>query len=432
VSDDASFPRDDRSWPRGAFTFSLSCGVAALAGSAAILVSADSPRTMAGLGVAFLLAAGLEAAAYVAGIRPWLAGQAVPRQVEVAQVVLVLLGFLMFAAGPAFGGVVLCGLLAGAFLTNAGAIRYARFNREMAEQGELRLAEARLGGPREGPHSAQLAGQQRMPGDDPEGDLESNVGNDMEPSSEWVPRGPVPHVGRALRASLVEERGRWLAWAAASVVAILGCVAAGETETVVYGVGFVAAGALFWAGSRFLGGWQALRDYEQAKTEPRRAYVALLNDPNARVTRPLLGVWSQEPLPQQGRLPRAEAVYRCDEERSALMSPPGRVIVHEAWVDTGPRSGSRPRWVVADAGLALPHQTAVLGGWYLASLIGSERPAGARPLTVRAPHPDNEPTPVAAGTLITERTPVLGSWARQFAWRLATLLGVALMFTWLD
>ena len=90
--------------------------------------------------------------------------------------------------------------------------------------------------------------------------------------------------------------------------------------------------------------WRALRDYEKAETEPRRAYVALLNDPNARVTRPLLGVWNEEPL-SQGRLPRAEAVYRCDEERSALMSPPGRVIVHEAWVDTGRRSGpGRDGW----------------------------------------------------------------------------------------
>ena len=134
----------------------------------------------------------------------------------------------------------------------------------------------------------------------------------------------------------------------------------------------------------------------------------------------------------QGRLPRAEAVYRCDEERSALMSPPGRVIVHEAWVDTGRHSGSRPRWVVADAGLALPHRGAALGRWYLASLIGSERPAGARPLTVRSPHPDTEPSSALA------RHPdqradsrVFGSWARLFAWRLAALLGVALIFTWL-
>ena len=30
------------------------------------------------------------------------------------------------------------------------------------------------------------------------------------------------------------------------------------------------------------------------------------------------------------------------------------VVVHEAWVDTGPRRWSKPRWVAADAGLAVP------------------------------------------------------------------------------
>ena len=416
MSDDEPFPRDDRSWPSGAFTFSLVCGIASLAGSAAILVSADSARRVVVLGVAFLVAAGLEAATYVGGIRQWLAGRSVPRQVEVAQVVLVLLAFLMFAAGPAFGGVVLCGLLAGAFLTNAGAIRYARFNREVAEQGELRLAGARTGGTQGGQLGGQLGAQQ---GGEPDPDTDA----------EWVPRGPAPQVGRVLRASLVEERGLWLAWAVAAAVALPACMVAGESDAAV-GVGFVGAGALVWVGGRLLGVWRALRDYENSESQPRRAYVALLNDPNARMTRPLLGVWSQEP-PPQGRLPRAEAVYRCDEERSPLMSPPGRVIVHEAWVDKGPRSGARPRWVVADAGLALPHRGAAFGRWYLASLIGAERPAGARPLTVRSPHPDTEPAPAVASTLISEETPVFGSWARQFAWRLAALLGVALVFTWL-
>ena len=60
-----------------------------------------------------------------------------------AQVGLVLVALLAFAAGPAFGGVVLCGFFAGVFLPNAGAIRYARINREMADaEGEQRLAQA--------------------------------------------------------------------------------------------------------------------------------------------------------------------------------------------------------------------------------------------------------------------------------------------------
>ena len=302
-------------------------------------------------------------------------------------------------------------------MPNAGAIRYARLNREMAVRGELRLAEARTGGQQSGQQGGQQSGQQ-------------SVEPDPEDASEWATSRPAPQVGRVLRAELVEERGQWLAWAAATAVAMLGCVAAGETDAAVYGVGFVGAGALLWGGRQYLGVSRALNDYEKAQTEPRRAYVALLNDPNARVRRPLLGVWSAEPLPK-ARLPRAEAVYRCDEERWALMSPPGRVIVHEAWVDTGRHPGSRPQWVVADAGLALPHRRAVLGRWYLASLIGSDRPAGARPLTVRSPRTDAEPTEVNSGTLVSEQPPVFGGWARQFAWRLAALLGCALVFVWL-
>ena len=151
MSDDAPFPRDDRSWPQGAFTFSLVCGVASLAVCAALLVSAGSPERVAVLGVTFLVAAGAEAASYVAGIRPWLAGGSVPKGVGVAQV--------------------------GLALPNAGAIFHARSNREMAEEGELRLAEARTV-------------------EDPEPD-------DSEP----MPRGQAPRVGRMLRAELAEERG---------------------------------------------------------------------------------------------------------------------------------------------------------------------------------------------------------------------------------
>ena len=166
-----------------------------------------------------------------------------------------LVAFLSFAAGPEFGGVVLSGFFAGLFLPNAGAIFHARTNREMAEQGGLRLAEARSV-------------------EDPEPD-------DAEP----MPRGQAPRVGRVLQAELAEERGLWLAWAAAAAVAVLGCVAAGESE-VASGVGFVAAVVLLWVGRRLLGVWRALRDSEKSETEPRRAYVALLNDPNARVTPP--------------------------------------------------------------------------------------------------------------------------------------------------
>ncbi len=409
----------------------------ALVGSAVLLVKAESPAQMLGLGVTFLVAAGLETTTFIAGVRPWLKGESIPKHVEVAQIALVLVAFLSLAANPAVGGAMVCGVLAGAFLPNAGAIRYARLNREMAMRGEWRLAEARTGGTRVAMEIAEQGTQegtsQGGPADASEGELEdaqgeAQDGHDVPP--DWVSSRPAPTLGRVLRAELVEERGRWLAWAAATAAAIPACAIAGEPDAAFYGVGLVGTAALLWVGRRLLGVWQALNDYEKAETEPGRAYVALLNDPKARVTRPLLGVWNAEPLPK-GRLPRADAVYRCDEERTALISPPGRVIVHEAWVDTGRRPGSMPLWVVADAGLALPHRGAAFGRWYLASLIGSERPARARPLTVRTPRADAEPAVVSPGTLVSEQPPVFGGWAKLFAFRLAALLGVALVFVWM-
>ena len=233
-----------------------------------------------------------------------------------------------------------------------------------------------------------------------------------------------------LRAELVEERGELLAWVLASVVAVLACAAAGETEAPLTAVVLVALGALFYVGRRLHGVWRALRDYEKSETEPRRAYVALLNDPNARVTRPLLGLWNEEPM-SQGRLPRAEAVYRCDEERSALMSPPGRVIVHEAWVDTGKHSGSRPA-MGGGRRRSRPAASRRCTRQVVPRVADRLRAAyRGRPLTVQSPHPDTEPSSALAGTLISEQTPVFGRWARQFGLRLAALLAVALIFTWL-
>ena len=44
--------------------------------------------------------------------------------------------------------------------------------------------------------------------------------------------------------------------------------------------------------------------------------------------RPLLGVWSEPPVPRGGRLPSPERVYRCDEERADLLSYQGSAVVH--------------------------------------------------------------------------------------------------------
>jgi hypothetical protein len=121
-------------------------------------------------------------------------------------------------------------------------------------------------------------------------------------------------------------------------------------------IAVVCVGPLFflWDLRRLWAVWLALRDFRKGATSPRRAFVMLLHDPAPRMVRPLLGVWSQAPAQRGGRLPKPEQVYRCDEDRDDLESFQGDVVVHEAWVDTGPRRWSKPRWVAADAGLAVP------------------------------------------------------------------------------
>jgi hypothetical protein len=122
-------------------------------------------------------------------------------------------------------------------------------------------------------------------------------------------------------------------------------------------------------------------------------------------------------------MPAPERVYRCDDEQDDLECFQGDVVVHEAWVDTGSRPTSKPRWVAADAGLAVPHRRAVLGRWYLSALIRAERPGRPEPLTSRPPHPSDE-VMVEAGRADKSFLAVLG-------WRVLGLAAAAALFTWL-
>ena len=65
---------------------------------------------------------------------------------------------------------------------------------------------------------------------------------------------------------------------------------------------------------------------------------------------------------------------------------PRGVKVHEAWVDTGPRSWSKPRWVRADAGITVPHRRSLFGRWYFGRITRGDRPGDPEPLTLEDPH----------------------------------------------
>ncbi|MET0997435.1 MAG: hypothetical protein ABWX73_01860, partial [Marmoricola sp.] len=336
---------------------------------------------------------------WVDALRPWLRGNPVAPRTWLLQLVIVFLALAAFAGGPAMAGAALFGILTGVLLPTASAIHYSRLTRNLVVEEDVAASE----------------------------ELTVSRPADSPP----VRARRTPRVGTVLREKYAADRDRSLAWAAATGAVALGGVALGATGPVLVVVILLGIAALAWVSRRLLGVWSGLRAFESAATEPRPGFVVLVRDPKSRAARPLLGVWSKEPRPVDGRLPLAEAVYRCDARQHALASTQGAVVVHEAWVEAGPASRSRPRWVVADAGVALPQRQAVLGRQYLASIIGTERPARARPLTMPVPRLTTE-TATGVARVVTETTPGTGPWLRLFAWRLAGLVLVGLVLSWLS
>ncbi len=466
VSNAAAFPRDDRAWPRGAFGFSAAVAVVALAGSAALVASADSVGQAAGLLVVFLVMAGLETVSFLNAVRPWLEGKQVPVRTRLVQVGLVLLTLVAFVAGAKAGGAALCGFLTGVFAPSAWAIRHARINR-----GLERAAESEAGtqmetvtpmgtvtdigtatgavpenvtetvsetgtGEQLAPADPRVPPSDQPPNDQPPNDQPPNdqPPNDQPSMDEPPPRVTsrrTPRIGPVLREALAESTGRLLAWAAATVVTVLGCAALGTPDAAVQKAVLVGACVLVWVAVQTAIVWVAERDFARAATVPKRKYVVLVKDPSPHSNRPMLGIWTTEPVPKDGRLPKAEAVCLCDGERRALISSPGALVVHEAWVAVGRHSLSTPRWVVADAGVALPRRRAFLGWRSLGAVIETQRPARARPLTMRAPHPNTERTSATAQVIMEEER-ANSRWVRVFAWRLAVMVAVAVVFTLLN
>ena len=99
-------------------------------------------------------------------------------------------------------------------------------------------------------------------------------------------------------------------------------------------------------------------------------------------------------------------------------------MVHEAWADIGPGSTSKPRWIAADAGIAVPHRGALFGRWYVSALIRPDRPGAPAPLTVDAPMP--------AAVPVVERAPLEGSLFGEVGWRCVVLAGIAALAWWLS
>lgn len=384
----ATIPRDDRAWPRGATTVSVLLALIAVAAGVGLTMAAADrgPATAALVGAVFLVVLAAEFAAYVAGIRPWLRGEQLPPALAYGQLLGITAGFLAALVDGLVGGAALAGLLAGIGTGNAVAVRLARRNRGRVEQAEAEAAPP----------------PQRSP---------------VDPTRVGEPIGPL------LRETAVTEGRRAWAWLAAGGLAAAGCVLLDVPAPVAVPVLVVAGAALLWVLRQLWAVRLALADFARAATPPVRAYVVLLHDPAPRVIRPLLGIWSGPPVPSGGRLPRPERVYRCDDEHDRLECLRSAVVVHEAWLDTGSRPRSKPRWVSADAGIVLPHRRAVLGRWYLGSLLGAARPDPPVPLTRPAPRPE--------AVDVSGAGPGWGALVPAVMVRLAGLAAVGLLFAWL-
>lgn len=226
----------------------------------------------------------------------------------------------------------------------------------------------------------------------------------------------------ALEHARQREWWRTFSWLSAAVLAAV-AVAVVIADAVVTGV-VVAFGLamMVWSLRLTWGVSAALRDLRKAATAPRRAHVVVLHDVNPRAIRPLLGLWSSRPATGQ-RLPKADRVFRCDDELDALKSFQGDVRVHEAWVDTGPRASSKPRWIAADDGIAVVHRRALLGRWYLSMLTRHDRPGPPRPLTIGADVPPTLPT--------VERARLEEGLLNEVGWRFILLVLIAALAWWI-
>jgi hypothetical protein len=226
-----------------------------------------------------------------------------------------------------------------------------------------------------------------------------------------------PSVDRLLHRAARAERRRIVAWLLAGAL-VAAATAAVSSPPIAVTMAAVAGLLALWSVRQTAGLALARADFNRASTPPRRAYVVLLHDPNPRAIRPLLAVWTDRP-PSGERLPKPESVWRCDDELLELESMPGEVAVHEAWVDTRPRSWSKPRWVRADAGITVPHRRSLFGRWYFGRVSSRDRPGDPTPLTLADPHAE------PAGVTGAQPLALGGSLAGSTAGRLAFLAVVA-------
>lgn len=310
-------------------------------------------------------------------------GRSTPGWVNGLTIALVAACFVGWVTRQVLGGIGFLGMLVGIFTVNVVAQRSARRNRAVVESLQRDDEEV------DRAYEERRAREERQ-----------------RPPTEEL------RLAGLLRRRRAQERRHLFAWVVAAVPLLaIGAVLHAPVPYAL-AVGGIAGGAVLWVGRRLVGGWLAERDFHRAATPPRRAFVVLLSDPAPKTVRPLLAVWAERPVARNGAFPKPDHVYRADEEVDALLSHQGSVELHEAWVDTGSHSWSKPRWVAANDGIALPHRRAFLGRLYVSMLLRAERPDRPERLDIREPHPSRE---------VDRSTPQLPGLGRAIGWRFAVL-----------
>ena len=390
----AGTPRDDRAWPPWATAFSVIAGVGAALAVAGIAASREERSAAVLVSALAIGAAILSAWATWGGSQALIDGRRSPGWVNGLYLAMVAACFVGWVTRPVLGGTGFLGLLTGLFAANVVAQRSARRNRAVV--ASLQREE----------EQADHAYEERRARDE----------RQRPPTEEM-------RLGAQLRRRRAQERRNLVAWIAGAVpLLVVGAIFHAPVAFSV-AVGGVAGGSLLWVGRRLLGAWLAERDFQRARTPPRRAFVVLLRDPAPKMVRPLLAVWSERPVAKNDAFPKPDHVYRADEEVDDLLSFQGSIELFEAWVDTGPRRWSKPRWVASNEGIALPHRRAFLGRLYVSILLRAERPDRPERLSIREPHPSQD---------VDLRLPRIPGFGRAVGWRLAVLAIAGIAAGWLS
>ena len=388
-------PRDDRAWPRWAGAFSVVVVLAALGTAGWAVVTAGRPLVVA---LAFAAVAAVSGWVFVRTFVVMLDEGRQSGWWVLAQLALVVGGFLAFGYDARVGAAWMSGLFGAMFAVNLWAKRRARRNRGLVEEVEAEFTRER----------------------------ERRTAEAADPVRVAQRRRPAVDVGGVLAAAARSARTRLVAWTVAAVAVCVALLLLGLGGLPVAMVAMVAGAAALWSVHASWMTWRARRDFGRGEPPPRRAWVVLLHDPAPRMIRPLLGIWSEEPI-AGASFPKPEVVLRAGDDLLDLESFQGRVVVHEAWVDVSHRGFRGARWVAGDAGVALPHPRPLLfGRWYFHALTRAERPEPARQLLSDAP----SPTATAGAPVVAEvGGPGLLS---RIAWRVAGLAAFGAFFAWVD